>query len=77
SRNPAGARAAQEAALQLAEQAGSPRQAARVRANLVDAYMHQGLLQEALAAGQRALPVLQRVQDRPYLRGLHHNLAVA
>lgn len=76
SRNLAGARAAQEAALQLAEQAGAPRLAAQARANLVDAYMHQGQLQQALAAGQQALPVLQRFRDRAYLRGLHHNLAV-
>ncbi|MFN3304959.1 MAG: diguanylate cyclase, partial [Roseateles sp.] len=76
SRNLAGARAALEAALQLAEQAGAPRLAAQARANLVDAYMHQGQLQQALAAGQQALPVLQRFRDRAYLRGLHHNLAV-
>lgn len=73
----AGTRAAQEAALQLAEQADSPRLAAQARANLVDGYMHLGLLKEALAVGQRALPVLQRFRDRPYQRGLHHNLAVA
>ncbi|MDR7333256.1 GGDEF domain-containing protein [Roseateles asaccharophilus] len=77
SRNPAGARTAQEAALALAEQAELPHLAAQARSNLVDAYMHQGLLKEALAAGQQALPVLQRFRDRLYLRGLHHNLAVA
>jgi diguanylate cyclase (GGDEF)-like protein len=77
SRNLAGARAAQEAALQLAEHASSPHLAAQARANLVDAYMHQGLLKEALATGLQALPVLQRFRDRIYLHGLHHNLAVA
>ncbi|HEY0956643.1 MAG TPA: GGDEF domain-containing protein [Roseateles sp.] len=77
SHNPAGARTAQETALALAEQAGSPHLAAQARSNLVDAYMHQGLLNEALVAGQLALPVLQRYRDRLYLRGLHHNLAVA
>lgn len=71
------ARSALEAALVLAEQADAPHVAALVRANLVDAYMHQGLLKEALAAGQRALPVLQRFRDRLYERVLHHNLAVA
>jgi diguanylate cyclase (GGDEF)-like protein len=35
------------------------------------------MLKEALAAGQRALPVLQRFGDRFYERSLHHNLAVA
>jgi diguanylate cyclase (GGDEF)-like protein len=39
--------------------------------------MHLGLLQEALASGERALPVLQRFHDRPAERSLHHNLAVA
>ena len=48
-----------------------------LRSNLVDSYMHQGMLKEALAAGQRALPVLQRFGDRFYERSLHHNLAVA
>lgn len=76
SRNLAGARAAHEVALQLAEQAGACHLAAQARANLVDAYMHQGLLQQALAAGQQALPVLQRFRDHAYLRSLHHNLAV-
>ncbi|NCT83252.1 MAG: diguanylate cyclase [Comamonadaceae bacterium] len=66
-----------EAALQLAEQADAPHLAAQLRSNLVDSYMHQGLLKEALAAGQRALPVLQRFGDRYYERSLHHNLAVA
>ncbi|MBV8036086.1 diguanylate cyclase [Roseateles sp.] len=70
-------RAAVEAALQLAEQADAPHLAAQLRSNLVDSYMHLGLLKEALAAGQRAMPVLQRFGDRYYERNLHHNLAVA
>ncbi|RZJ13293.1 MAG: GGDEF domain-containing protein [Rubrivivax sp.] len=71
------ARISLEAALALAEQADAPHLAAQMRANLVDAYMHLDLLQEALATGQRALPVLQRFRDRLYERALHHNLAVA
>ena len=70
-------RSAVEAALVLAEQADAPHLAAVLRSNLVDVYMHLGMLKEALAAGQRALPVLQRFGDRFYERGLHHNLAVA
>ncbi|MBW8845546.1 MAG: GGDEF domain-containing protein [Burkholderiales bacterium] len=71
------ARSALEAALVLAEQADAPHFAAVLRSNLVDAYMHLGLLKEAQAAGQRALPVLQRFRDRAFERSLHHNLAVA
>ncbi|KQW46544.1 hypothetical protein ASD88_09090 [Pelomonas sp. Root662] len=70
-------RSALEAALLLAEQADAPHLAAQLRANLVDAYMHLGLLKEALATGQRALPVLQRFRDRGSERALHHNFAVA
>ncbi|MGQ3055254.1 MAG: diguanylate cyclase [Roseateles sp.] len=71
------ARSAVEAALLLAEQADAPHLAAQLRANLVDAYMHLGMLKEALATGQRALPVLQRFRDRGFERALHHNFAVA
>jgi diguanylate cyclase (GGDEF)-like protein len=71
------ARSAVEAALLLAEQADAPHLAAQLRSNLVDSYMHMGLLKEALQAGQRAMPVLQRFGDRYYERSLHHNLAVA
>ena len=71
------ARSALEGALLLAEQADAPHFAAVTRSNLVDAYMHLGLLKEALATGQKALPVLQRFRDLFYERGLHHNLAVA
>jgi len=71
------ARAALEAGLVLAGQADAPHLMALLRSNLVDAYMHQGLLQEALAAGRLALPALQRFGDRTYERSLHHNFAVA
>lgn len=71
------ARSALEAALVLAEQADAPHFAAVTRSNLVDAYMHLGLLKEALAAGHKALPVLQRFRDKAFERTLHHNLAVA
>ena len=70
-------RSAIEAALVLAEQADAPHLAAQLRSNAVDSYMHLGMLKEALAAGQRAMPVLQRFGDRFYERSLHHNLAVA
>lgn len=70
-------RSALEGALLLAEQAGAAHYAALLRSNLVDSYMHLGLLREALASGQKALPVLQRFHDREYERLLHHNLAVA
>jgi diguanylate cyclase (GGDEF)-like protein len=70
------ARAALEAGLVLADQADAPHLAAQLRSNLVDAYMHLGLLDEAQAAAQRALPVLQRFEDRQQERNLHHNLAV-
>lgn len=71
------ARSALEGALLLAERADAPHLAAMLRSNLVDSYMHQGQLKEALAAGQKALPVLQRFRDRYFERSLHHNLAVA
>jgi diguanylate cyclase (GGDEF)-like protein len=71
------ARSALEGALLLAERADAPHLAALLRSNLVDSYMHQGQLKEALAAGQKALPVLQRFRDRYFERSLHHNLAVA
>jgi len=70
-------RSALEAGVLLAEQADAPHLAAQLRANLVDAYVHLGLLKEALATGKRALPVLQRFRDRTYQRALHHNFAVA
>lgn len=75
--NVPGARSALEAALRLADEADAPHLAAQLRSNLVDAYIHLGLSREALDAGQRALPVLQRFSDRVFQRGLHHNLAVA
>lgn len=75
-RDMAASRSAIEAALRLAEQADAPHLAAQLRSNLVDSYMHMGLLKEALASGQRAMPVLQRFGDRVYERSLHHNLAV-
>jgi diguanylate cyclase (GGDEF)-like protein len=70
------ARHALDTALQLAEQADAPHLTAILQSNLVDTQMRQGLLKEALATGQRALPVLQRFRDRYYERGLHHNLAL-
>ena len=76
-RDTAASRSALEAALQLAEQADAPHFAAVVRSNLVDAYMHQGQLKEALAAGQKALPVLQRYRDKFFESSLHHNMAIA
>lgn len=76
-RDAGAARSALESALLLAEQAEAPHLVAMLRSNLVDAYMHLGLLKEAQATGQKALPVLQRFRDRTYERGLHHNLAVA
>jgi tetratricopeptide (TPR) repeat protein len=53
------ARHALDTALQLAEQADAPHLTAILQSNLVDTQMRQGLLKEALATGQRALPVLQ------------------
>ncbi|HEY8877699.1 MAG TPA: GGDEF domain-containing protein [Roseateles sp.] len=76
-RDMAASRSAVEAALLLAEQADAPHLAAQLRSNLVDSYMHLGLPKEAIAAGQQAMPVLQRFGDRFYERSLHHNLAVA
>jgi len=73
----AASRSAVETALLLAEQADATHLAAQLRSNLVDSYMHLGMLKEALAAGQRALPLLRRFGDRVYERNLHHNLAVA
>ncbi|MGM9481737.1 diguanylate cyclase [Roseateles sp. NT4] len=70
-------RSAVEAALLLAEQADAPHLAAQLRSNLVDSYMHLGLPKEAIVAGLRAMPVLQRFGDRFYERSLHHNLAIA
>lgn len=76
-RDTAASRSALEGALQLAEQADAPHFAAIVRSNLVDAYMHQGQLKEALAAGQKALPALQKFRDRFFESSLHHNMAIA
>jgi diguanylate cyclase (GGDEF)-like protein len=70
-------RTALNAALQLAEQADAPHLTAILLSNLVDSQMRQGLQKEALATGQRAMPVLQRFRDRLFERGLHHNLALA
>ena len=64
-------------ALELAQQAEAPRDAAQIRSNQVDAYMHLGRPREAIEQARLALPVLQSYGDQRLERTLRHNLSVA
>jgi len=66
-----------EAALSAANAAGLKRPAMLLRANLADAYIHQGRPGEALAAIDLALPVAKLHHDSRTERLLLHNRALA
>ncbi|MFL6627784.1 MAG: diguanylate cyclase domain-containing protein [Vitreoscilla sp.] len=66
-----------EAALGVANAAGLKRPAMLLRANLADAYIHQGRPGEALAAIDLALPVAKLHHDSRNERLLLHNRALA
>jgi len=66
-----------EAALTVATAAGLKRPAMLLRANLADAYIHQGRPGEALAAIDVALPVAKLHHDSRTERLLLHNRALA
>lgn len=66
-----------EAALAVANAAGLNRPAMLLRANLADAYIHQGRPGDALAAIDRALPVAKLHHDSRTERLLLHNRALA
>ena len=66
-----------EAALLMAKAAGLKRPAMLLRANLSDAYIHQGRPADALAAIARALPVAKQHRDVRTERLLLHNETLA
>ncbi len=66
-----------EAALVVANAAGLQRQAMLLRANLSDAYIHEGRPADALAAIDRALPVARQHRDFRTERLLLHNATLA
>jgi diguanylate cyclase (GGDEF)-like protein len=66
-----------EAALLMANAAGLRRPAMQLRANLSDAYIHQGRPADALAAIDLALPVARQHRDFRTERLLRHNGALA
>jgi len=66
-----------EAALAVANAAGLKRPAMLLRANLADAYIHQGRSGDALAAIDLALPVAKLHHDSRTERLLLHNRALA
>ena len=66
-----------EAALAVATAAGLQRPAMLLRANLADAYIHEGRPGDALAAVDRALPVARQHHDFRTERLLLHNRTLA
>jgi hypothetical protein len=66
-----------EAALAVANAAGLKRPAMLLRANLADAYIHQGRPGDALTAIDMALPVAKQHHDSRTERLLLHNRALA
>src|SRR5207245_2690866 len=66
-----------EAALAIANAAGLKRPAMALRANLADAYTHQGRPAEALAAIALALPEARKHRDFRTERLLLHNATLA
>jgi diguanylate cyclase (GGDEF)-like protein len=66
-----------EAALVIATGAGLKRAAMTLRANLADAYIHQGRPGDAIAAVRAALPVAREHRDLRTERLLRHNGALA
>jgi len=66
-----------ESALVIAKAAGLKRSAMLLRANLSDAYIHEGRPADALAAVNLALPVARQHRDFRTERLLLHNAAIA
>jgi diguanylate cyclase (GGDEF)-like protein len=66
-----------EEAVRLARASGSPRLEALALAALSDAFLHAGKPRDALAAVERALPVMRRFNDRRYLPVMLHNGGIA
>lgn len=66
-----------EQARRLAREMDSPRWEALVLAALSDEWLRAGRLREALAAVERALPVIRRFDDRRRLPVLLHNAGIA
>jgi diguanylate cyclase (GGDEF)-like protein len=73
----AGSRPALEEAVRLARVVGSPRTEAQVLGSLSDEWLAAGKPREALAAVERALPVLRRFDDRRSLPVMLHNGGIA
>lgn len=73
----AGSRPALEEAVRLARAAGSPRTEALVLGSLSDEWLAAGKPREALAAVERALPVLRRFNDQRSLPVMLHNGGIA
>lgn len=75
--DPAGALRAAEQALPLSREAGSPRLAAALHAQLSDVYVKAGRPRDALRMVELALPVYRRFGDRRGERVLLHNAGLA
>jgi diguanylate cyclase (GGDEF)-like protein len=73
----AGSQAPLEEAVRLARSSGSPRLEALALAALSDAFLRAGKPREALAAVERALPVMRQFNDRRYLPVMLHNGGIA
>ncbi|HEV8688889.1 MAG TPA: diguanylate cyclase [Ideonella sp.] len=76
-RGDGGALQALEEAVRLARSANSPRQEAMVLASLSDELLRSGKPREALAAVERALPVMRQFNDRRNLPVMLHNGGIA
>lgn len=72
-----GSRPALEEALRIARSNGSSRLEALALAALSDDYLHSGRSRDALAAVERALPVMRQFNDRRYLPVILHNGGIA
>jgi len=72
-----GSQAPLEEAVRLARSSGSPRLEALALAALSDAFLRAGRPRDALAAVERALPVMRQFNDRRYLPVMLHNGGIA
>ena len=72
-----GSQAPLEEAVRLARSSGSPRLEALALAALSDAFLRAGKPRDALAAVERALPVMRQFNDRRYLPVMLHNGGIA
>ncbi|HEX5684008.1 MAG TPA: GGDEF domain-containing protein [Ideonella sp.] len=73
----AGSQPTLEEAVRIARNAGSIRLEAQILASLSDEFLRAGKPREALAAVERALPVMQRFNDRRNLPVMLHNGGLA